>query len=83
MDAEVARKILDVQEAAMEDTRYLALLSEYRTLSERLMNMSHAMSPEQQDVLTDLMGVVYMTHLRMLEIAFSQAPPASIPSPGG
>ena len=71
MDPFVVKRILEVQDAAREDERYMGLLAEYRCLGKRYAEILPTLQKEQREVVVGFLGLVFEMHLRMLEIACS------------
>lgn len=69
MNPEVVKQILAIQETALYDERYNALLDEHEILNQRFLAALPTMSQEQQDAVMDYLGLVFAMHLRLLEIA--------------
>ena len=69
MNKDIAFKILDIQEKAMEDASYKKLLKELRLYDEKMRSLYGTLSKEQLDVLMGYLGVGAELHLHLLEIA--------------
>lgn len=69
MKTETLHKILDVQDALLLDQRYRERYEEYTIYSQRFVRLQNELTPEQNKVLGDYLGVCAEMHLRMLELA--------------
>ena len=71
MRKELSKKILQLQEAAMEDETYRQLMDEHGVRNERFLQVVQSLSEEQQTAIFDYLGVLIEMHLRMLEQALT------------
>ena len=71
MRKELSKKILQLQEAAMEDETYRQLMDEHGARNERFLEVVQSLSEEQQTAIYDYLGVLIEMHLRMLEQALT------------
>ena len=71
MRKELSKKILQLQEAAMEDETYRQLMDEHGARNERLLEVVQSLSEEQQTAIYDYLGVLIEMHLLMLEQALT------------
>ena len=71
MSREASRKLLQLQEAAMEDETYRQLMDEHGARNERFLEVVQSLSEEQQTAINDYLGVLIEMHLRMLEQALT------------
>lgn len=69
MKPEIVRKIMDVQEAALGDAEYAALLEEHEMRNRRFLEALGEMSGEHRDAVMDYVGLFAVMHLRLLEIS--------------
>lgn len=69
MDIEIAKRIMDIQDQALEDEQFCGLLDEYAISCPRFLDMLRTLTQEQQDVFLDFLGVSVQMHLRLLELA--------------
>lgn len=73
MDQTVAPKILALQALAKEDPEYQALVGEYMTHSQRLVDILPTLTTVQRDAVVDYFGVTGAMHLRLLELALQES----------
>ena len=71
MNAVLVKKMLALQDTAMADAAYLALLGEYRILDKRLLKAMEEMEPVHRDAVMDYLGAVHAINERMVELALT------------
>ena len=71
MSREASRKLLQLQEATMEDETYRQLMDEHGARNERFLEVVQSLSEEQQTAIYAYLGVLIEMHLRMLEQALT------------
>ena len=64
--------MLEVQAAAQQDSHYTRLLKEHDPVQSRFNAILLSLSPEQQKIVTDYLGITLAMHLRLLELACSR-----------
>ena len=72
MNQDTGRKIIEIQQAALEDEFYKALLQEYEPISRKFIRVLGEMAPEHREALEDYFGVTGAMHLRLLELAIER-----------
>ena len=68
MNRNSAERIMELQEQIQSD---FALMGEYKRHHAKFLEMLHSLSQDQQDILTNYLGVCIEIHLRMLEEAIT------------
>ena len=71
MDQSAAARMIQIQEQAMHNTEYRALLAEYRQRSEELARVLETLSNEDRNVIEDYLGLTAEMHRKILEMAVS------------
>ena len=69
MDAEIAKRIMDIQDQAREDEQYRKLLEDYEVSNARFCALLETLTEEQRQIAADFLGVSFAMHLRLLELA--------------
>lgn len=73
MDQAAGRKMLKIQQQAVENPDYQRLLEEYRLLDIRFRSAREGMTVQQRDAVDDYMGLCWEMHRFLLELACKEA----------
>lgn len=69
MNKENSKKLLAIQEAAMADESYQALIGEHGIRNKRFLAVMETLSKEQQAEIYAYLGVLVQMHYRLMELA--------------
>ena len=72
MNRTVLNRILDIYDTAKEDAVYNSLYKEYAQINPRLLNLLFEISPQQQEVIMDFIGITCQMQFRLMELACSR-----------
>ena len=75
MNQATGKRIIEIQNAALEDDFYKELLAEYEPISQRFAQVLRKLSPEHRAALEDYFGVTGAMHLRLMELAVERSVP--------
>ncbi|MBP3674547.1 MAG: hypothetical protein J6J18_12040 [Oscillospiraceae bacterium] len=69
MDRNLVRRILDVEEMAAKDDRYLELNEQFRIKNEQLMDVLGTLTEEETEIILDYIYLGAQMHYRIQELA--------------
>lgn len=73
MTIDIALRIVQIQEQAMNDPEYLCLLEEFRIRSRELSALLDTLSGEKRDTIENYLGLTAQMHRFLLEFALQNS----------
>ena len=72
MNRTMAHRILDIQDEFAQNPKYTQLIREYREASVSFREAVESMTQEQKDAMFSYMGLLFETHIGLLEYALTR-----------